>query len=219
MKRTLILACLACAIAIVGLTGVALATSPAPEREAEASAATPAAQAAPAAPEAAPAPKRSKQPAPAATKPDVRRAVAILEARSGSKLSGRALFTEHGGKITLRLDVQGIAPGLHAAHLHEKGDCGAPDAASSGPHWNPSGEAHGKMGTAPFHHGDIGNIIVDSGGKGTLVMTTDLWTLGGPEKTNILGKAVIVHANQDDFKTQPTGNAGGRIGCGVIKME
>ena len=143
---------------------------------------------------------------------------AVLEAKSGSKLTGKAVFTEEaGGKIMLKVEIEGIAPGTHAVHIHEKGDCSAADGASAGGHWNPTAEAHGKWGTSPYHRGDIGNIEVGADGKGSITLTTDAWAIGAGTPNDIIGKAIIVHANADDFKTQPTGNAGGRIGCGVIK--
>ena len=88
-------------------------------------------------------------------------------------------------------------------------------------HWNPTDEPHGKWGVPPFHSGDIGNINVGSDGVGRLLelATKDRWSIGGPPETNILGKAIIVHAGEDDFKSQPSGDAGKRVGCGVIALE
>ena len=151
--------------------------------------------------------------------PQIRGAVAIIEARNGSQISGKAVFTERDGQVSLDLSLENAAPGPHAVHLHEKGDCSAADASSAGGHWNPTSEVHGKWGTSPFHHGDIGNIVIGEDGKGRLLLTTDLWSIGGAPTHDVIGKAVIVHAKEDDFKTQPTGNAGGRVGCGVIQGE
>src|SRR5512147_449485 len=80
------------------------------------------------------------------------KAVAVLEPRSGSKVTGTATFTEHEGKVMMKVVVSGLTPGDHAIHLHEVGDCSAPDAMSAGGHWNPTSEKHGKWGHAPFHH-------------------------------------------------------------------
>jgi len=146
-----------------------------------------------------------------------KKATAAIQSRSDSHLTGKATFLEVDGKVTLRVMISGAEPGTHAVHLHEKGDCTAADGASAGGHWNPSQENHGKWATAPFHHGDIGNVEVGANGKGTLTLTTDLWTIGGAPETDVVGKAIIVHAKADDFTTQPTGNAGGRVGCGVVK--
>jgi Cu-Zn family superoxide dismutase len=145
-------------------------------------------------------------------------AVAVIASKSDSHLTGKATFHAEGGKVTLKVEIAGAEPGTHAVHLHEKGDCSAADGSSAGGHWNPTSENHGKWAAAPFHHGDIGNVEVGADGKGTLTLTTDLWTIGGAPETDVVGKAVIVHAKADDFTTQPTGNAGGRVGCGVVEM-
>jgi Cu-Zn family superoxide dismutase len=122
------------------------------------------------------------------------------------------------GKVTMNLDitVPKKAGKTVAVHLHEHGNCGDTAMLAHG-HWNPTNAQHGKWGSASFHSGDIGNIRLNAQGKGTLSLTTDLWTLGGKADKNILGKAVIVHGGTDDYKTQPTGNAGTRIGCGVVQ--
>jgi Cu-Zn family superoxide dismutase len=144
-------------------------------------------------------------------------AEAILEARSDSGVTGRATFTTDEGGVVLRVEVQGLTPGEHAIHLHEFGDCSAPDAMSAGPHWNPTGHDHGLWGQDPFHLGDIGNLVAGEDGKASLVFSTDRWTIGGPAETNVVGRSVIVHVSADDFTTQPTGNAGGRVACGVVR--
>lgn len=146
------------------------------------------------------------------------KAVAVIESRSDSHVTGKATFREVNGKVTLRLAIEGAEPGTHAVHLHEKGDCTAPDGTSAGGHWNPTREDHGKWVAPPFHRGDIGNVEVGANGKGRLTLTTDLWTIGGAPETDVVGKAIIVHAKADDFTTQPTGNAGGRSGCGVVEL-
>jgi Cu-Zn family superoxide dismutase len=143
-------------------------------------------------------------------------ATAKLESKSDSKAMGTATFKVEGGKVHMKVEMTGLTPGEHAIHIHEKGDCSAPDASSAGGHWNPSGENHGKWGVAPFHHGDIGNLKADANGKATLSFSTDLWTVGDGKPSDIVGKAVVVHLKEDDFKTQPSGNAGGRVACGVI---
>lgn len=149
--------------------------------------------------------------------PTVPRATASIQPASGSTTRGSAIFIPEGERITLQVSLEGAPPGVHAVHLHETGDCSAPDATSAGGHWNPGGHNHGKWGTTPFHLGDIGNITVGQDGKGSLLLTTDAWSVGGGAANDVLGRSVIVHAAADDFTTQPTGAAGGRIGCGVIK--
>ncbi|MEO6325635.1 MAG: superoxide dismutase family protein [Thermoanaerobaculia bacterium] len=139
-----------------------------------------------------------------------------LEARSGSALAGTATFTEtKGGGVHVVIDVTGAAPGTHAAHLHEKGDCSAPDAASAGGHFNPGTTPHGAPDASQHHAGDFGNMTVGADGKGHIEVDTTLLTVS-PGPNSVLDRAVIVHAKEDDMKTQPSGNAGGRIGCGVV---
>lgn len=144
---------------------------------------------------------------------------AVLVARSGSATKGKAHFVVEDGKVTMEIEMEGLTPGEHAIHLHDKGDCSAPDAMSAGGHWNPTGEDHGKWGHDPYHHGDIGNLVAGEDGKAELRFTTSIWTIGGGGKSDIVGRSVIVHAQPDDFKTQPTGNAGGRVACGVIVVD
>lgn len=145
------------------------------------------------------------------------KATATLVSRSGSKVTGKVTFTQKGAKVSMKVVVNGLTPGTHAIHLHEKGDCSAPDATSAGGHWNPSSEDHGQWGHAPFHHGDIGNLVADAKGKAELTIESELWTIGDGKPSDVVGHAVVVHAKEDDFTTQPTGNAGGRVACGVIK--
>ena len=119
-------------------------------------------------------------------------------------------------KMTMDISVPAKAGKSVAVHIHEHGDCGDTAKLAHG-HWNPTNALHGKWGSAGFHSGDIGNVKLNAKGKGSLTLTTDLWTLGGNPDKNILGKSIIVHGGIDDFKTQPSGNAGTRIGCGVIQ--
>jgi len=128
------------------------------------------------------------------------------------------LDADSAGKITMNLEITipKKAGKSVAVHIHEHGNCGDTATLAHG-HWNPTNAQHGKWGSSSFHSGDIGNIKLNTQGKGTLSITTDLWTLGGKPDKNILGKALIVHGGMDDYKTQPTGNSGTRIGCGVIQ--
>ena len=118
-------------------------------------------------------------------------------------------------EMSLSLNFPKMANKTVAVHFHEHGDCGDAGKGAHG-HWNPTNETHGKWGSAAYHSGDIGNVQLDAEGSGTVTVSSDRWTIGGDDKTNILGRAVIVHSGVDDYKTQPTGNAGSRIGCGVI---
>ena len=139
-------------------------------------------------------------------------------AKSDAKTSGTASFTQKGNEVTLDLNVGHLTPGIHAVHLHEKGDCSAPDGSSAGGHWNPENHDHGKWGENQFHKGDIGNLVADKDGNAKLTFKTDKWCIDCVEESkNIIGKGLIIHADKDDFQTQPTGNAGGRVGCVEIK--
>ncbi|HLW21133.1 MAG TPA: superoxide dismutase family protein [Cyclobacteriaceae bacterium] len=147
-------------------------------------------------------------------------AVAEISGASGSEVTGTATFTQNeNGAVTMAIRVENLSPGEHAIHLHEKGDCSAPDATSAGAHWNPTDDPHGKRGNDGFHAGDIDNLVAGEDGVATLEMEFDDWTIGGSEETNILNKAVIIHADPDDFESQPAGAAGGRIACGVIQAS
>jgi Cu-Zn family superoxide dismutase len=121
-------------------------------------------------------------------------------------------------KMILNISIPIMKNKSVAVHLHEMGDCGDMGKNAHG-HWNPTNQPHGKWGGSSFHSGDIGNIKLDGEGNGMLEMETDLWTIGGDPKTNILDKSVIVHSGMDDFTSQPSGNAGSRIGCGVIEKK
>lgn len=142
----------------------------------------------------------------------------VLESKSGSTAQGEAFFSEVNGVVSLEAKFSGLKPGTHAIHLHEKADCSAADATSAGGHWNPTHSKHGKWGDAEgYHKGDIGNFEVADDGTGNITMQTGEWCIGcGDENKDILGKSVIVHDGVDDFVTQPTGDAGGRISCGGI---
>ena len=152
---------------------------------------------------------------------EVIKAASTIEARSGSKLMGKAIFREANGRVSIVASVTNVTPGQHAMHIHAVGDCSGADGKTAGGHWNPDGHDHGKWGDKEhFHRGDIGNIEVGEDGKGRITLTTDLWCLGcADEKKNIIGKSLIIHAKADDFESQPSGAAGSRIGCGVIAME
>jgi Cu-Zn family superoxide dismutase len=153
-------------------------------------------------------------PAPAAPAP---RSIEVpLEAKSGSKLAGKAVLTETEGGVHIVLTVEGIEPGDHGAHVHEKGDCSAADGASAGGHFNPGTHDHGLPGAPKRHLGDLGNITIGKDGKGTLDITAPGANLKATDAVSFVGRSIIVHAKKDDGG-QPTGNAGGRIGCGVIK--
>lgn len=118
-------------------------------------------------------------------------------------------------ELNLKLDFPSMANKTVAVHIHEHGDCGDAGKGAHG-HWNPTNEKHGKWGSSSYHSGDIGNVKLDDKGHGELTLSTTRWTIGGDDKTNILNRGIIVHSGTDDYTSQPSGNAGSRIGCGVI---
>ncbi|WGD34999.1 superoxide dismutase family protein [Olleya sp. YS] len=141
-----------------------------------------------------------------------------LESKSGSNVTGNAVFTEEDGQIKFTAMISGLEQGTHAIHIHEKADCSSDDGKSTGGHWNPTGAPHGQWGSsAGYHKGDIGNLEADAEGHAMIMLKTDEWCIGCSDKNkDVLGKAIIVHAGTDDFTTQPTGAAGGRVSCGGI---
>ncbi len=144
-------------------------------------------------------------------------ATAVIESRSGSKVTGKAVFTQlPSGGTHVEVWIENAAPGVHGLHLHEKGDCSAPDASSAGPHFNAAGNPHAGPADARHHNGDWGNITVGADGKGHLEITTDMLTVK-PGPNSVVGKAVVFHEKPDDLKSQPSGDAGGRFGCGVVE--
>jgi len=144
-------------------------------------------------------------------------ATATLEARSGSTTTGTARFTSAANGLAVHLEVQGATPGEHGVHVHEKGDCSDPKAASAGGHFNPNGGAHhGGPATDPRHGGDLGNMTVDASGKGTLDVTVSGLSLDGAQN-GVIGRAIVVHEKADDLQSDPAGNSGARVACGTIQ--
>jgi superoxide dismutase, Cu-Zn family len=145
--------------------------------------------------------------------------VANLASASGSLVSGKATLTPMSGGVHITGIVGGLPPNsTHGFHIHEKGDCSAADASSAGPHFNPTGSAHGRA-SAPAHHaGDMDNVV--AGNDGTVPLDIHLAgvTLGGGAANDIADRALVVHAGADDYTSQPAGNSGARVACGVIKV-
>ena len=142
-------------------------------------------------------------------------AQAVMKPAKKQKAKGVVHFTQSGDKIKVEAMLEGIKPGPHGFHIHEKGDCSAPDFSSAGGHFNPTGKPHGDHSSPEKHIGDMGNIIANAKGKVSVTLEISSATIGGPN--GLLSKAVIVHEKADDLKTQPTGDSGGRIACGVIE--
>jgi Cu-Zn family superoxide dismutase len=196
------------------LLGLAACGGSQPPSEAPPVAEAPVAAEPPPAPvaEAAPEPKPAEAAPPAAPKT----IEVTLQAKSGSKLAGKATFTETADGVKVAISLEGVKPGDHGAHVHEKGDCSAPDAASAGGHFNPGSHPHALPTTDPRHLGDLGNIVVGKDGKGTHEISIKGANLKPGDPSSFEGRSIIVHEKKDDGG-QPTGNAGGRIGCGEIK--
>jgi Cu-Zn family superoxide dismutase len=142
------------------------------------------------------------------------KAIAALHPTAGSSVAGLVTFTKSGEEIKVIADISGLTPGKHGFHIHEFGDCSSSDGSSAGGHFNPAHKVHGAPDASDRHAGDLGNIEADASGKAHLEWSDKVMKLSGAD--SIIGHAVIVHDKADDLKTQPTGNAGGRLACGVI---
>lgn len=142
-------------------------------------------------------------------------AVAILNPTQGSEVYGRVAFAPVDKGILVVAEVHGLTPGKHGFHIHEKGDCSAPDGSSAGGHFNPTNMPHAGPDAEKRHVGDLGNIEADENGDAFYERVDTVIKLEG--ENSIIGKAVIVHSGVDDLETQPTGDAGGRLACGVIE--
>lgn len=144
----------------------------------------------------------------------VKKVVAGLNPTKGNTAGGIVTFTEVEGGVRIVADVEGLSPGKHGFHIHEFGDISAPDAASAGGHFNPTKKKHGGPDFLERHVGDLGNIVANEQGYARYDRVDPIIELNGPN--SIVGRSVIVHASADDYKTQPAGNSGGRVCCGVI---
>ncbi|MDG2517574.1 superoxide dismutase family protein [Lysobacter soli] len=158
-------------------------------------------------------------PAAPAAQSTAKSATVNLASASGSLVSGKLTVVPMGNGVHLTGEVGGLSPGsTHAIHIHEKGDCSAADASSAGGHFNPAAQPHGKVGSGAHHGGDMDNLVANAEGVAQVNAHAEGVTLGGGAANDVAGKAVIVHAAADDYRTQPTGNAGGRVACGVITV-
>ena len=173
-----------------------------------------AAAAAQMAPAASPTPAPSPAAPAKATVGPVTRAVAVLHPAKDGTVAGTLTFARAAGAMKVSGRITGLAAGTHGFHIHEFGDCSAADFSSAGGHYNPTGHQHAGTDQPRRHIGDLGNIEAGSDGTATVDYTDTRLRFDGAH--GILGRGVIVHANPDDLKTQPTGNAGGRVACGVI---
>jgi Cu-Zn family superoxide dismutase len=154
----------------------------------------------------------------AATPPAGPSARADLTATRGNTAAGTVTFTRKGDGVLVHAVVSGLVPGSHGFHIHEKGDCSSGDGISAGGHFNPLGEPHAEPANPHRHAGDMPMLVADAAGRAMLDAELDVITVaGGP--ADVVGRAVIVHKDPDDFKTQPTGNSGARVACGVIRSS
>lgn len=132
--------------------------------------------------------------------------------------AGMVTLTQGSGGVRIVIDAKGMPPGPHGVHIHAVGKCEGPQFTTAGAHFNPGGKQHGTMNPQGAHAGDLPNLIVGANGTGRLESMTDGITLGagGTSLFDADGSAIVVHAGPDDLKTDPTGNSGGRIACGVV---
>ena len=147
--------------------------------------------------------------------PPAATATAKLEPTKGNTANGTVTFTQKGDKVQVNAKVAGLTPGGHGFHIHEKGDCSSGDGMSTGGHFNPRGKPHAVHTTPDRHTGDLPMLVADASGNAMLVIELDVMAIGSGE-SDIVGRGLIVHKDPDDFATQPTGNSGARVACGVI---
>jgi Cu-Zn family superoxide dismutase len=151
----------------------------------------------------------------AATSASAQTATAAISPTAGNNAKGTVTFARRGEKVTVSAQLSGVPPGKHGFHIHEKGDCSAPDATSAGGHFNPTGKPHGAPGTPEHHAGDMPMLEADASGNARLSAELSRLTLGDGG-ADIVGRSVVVHKDPDDYRSQPAGDSGPRIGCGVI---
>lgn len=152
-----------------------------------------------------------------AIKHNINKAICILSSTEGSVVTGKITFIKTKNRIRMIADVEGLTPGKHGIHIHEFGDCQAPDASGAGPHFNPEGMPHGGPTNPIRHVGDLGNLFAGPSGKAHLEYTNSKLSFKG--ENNIIGRSVIIHQNEDNFITQPDGNAGVGLACGIIGID
>ena len=151
--------------------------------------------------------------------PEPLRATAQLQPTKGNKTFGEATFEQVGNKVRVAVFVQGLKPGQeHGLHIHEAGDCSSGDGMSAKSHFNLHGKPHGNPASAERHAGDLPSLKANKAGRANVQVDVDGITVT-PGPASIIGRGLIVHADPDDYKTQPTGNAGARIACGVIRAN
>jgi Cu-Zn family superoxide dismutase len=159
-------------------------------------------------------------PAGAADKPasaaEVKKAIVVLRPTEGNKAEGTITFTRNDKDDVVHVsgEISGLTAGPHGFHVHEWGDCSSKDGSSAGNHFNPTNNPHGAPTAAERHAGDLGNVNADDSGKAKVELDDRVLQLNG--ERSIVGRSVIVHGKADDLKTQPSGDAGPRLACGVV---
>lgn len=143
-------------------------------------------------------------------------AEAAIVPASDAAVAGSVVFELRGSEVTAAARVTGCPEGVHGIHLHENGSCGNAGADAGG-HWNPHGVEHGQVATGG-HFGDLGNIVCNAAGTGYTDAFPQVWSMDGTAEESVLGHSVILHGGPDDLVSQPSGNAGARIGCGVVDL-
>lgn len=144
------------------------------------------------------------------------RAIAVISPIKGSQVTGIVTFTIKEGGVQIIADLEGLTPGQHGFHVHEHGDCGGNGMAAGG-HFNPTNKQHGAPNDPNSHVGDLGNVVADEKGYAHYEHFNKMIAFSGPN--NIIGRSLVIHAGEDDLKSQPTGNSGERIGCGLIEAD
>jgi superoxide dismutase, Cu-Zn family len=143
------------------------------------------------------------------------KAIATLHPTAGSNVKGTVTFTEEADGVHVYAEIEGLSPGNHGFHVHQFGDCSAADGSSAGPHFNPSNKPHAGPDAAERHVGDMGNVEADASGRAKLDYLDHQISLVDDQQS-VIGRSVVVHAKADDLKSQPAGDSGARIACGVI---
>ena len=137
-----------------------------------------------------------------------------------SPVQGSLEFSQVRDVVSVNGTLTGLKPNArHAFHVHEKGDCSKPDFSSAGSHFNPTSQPHGRASKPQHHAGDSDNLVANAEGTATVNAHFNGVVLGGGASNDIIGKAIVVHADPDDYTSQPSGNAGSRIACGVINAD
>jgi len=145
---------------------------------------------------------------------DNQKAICVLLPTEGNNVSGTITFTQTDDGVLVKGEIKRLSSGKHGFHIHEYGDCSSPDGTSAGGHFNPMNKKHGAPADMNRHEGDMGNVVADASGNASIEYVDKVIRLNGPH--SILGRGLIVHQGEDDLESQPTGNAGSRVACGVI---